>query len=307
MVRSFSFGTVLLFAALSLFSQSVFTSFELEQENAAVAAGTPVTTRVSFECAEGYILAGWSSSVVRKNAPKEFFEKPGLAIRPHKTAHDYDSVLFSDYLHFQTAMKSGRFLVILPTAGLSEGDYAIGIIGRFMKDKKSFYAGKTFYLTITEGAKPEVPFAKMPQNQPLEALKPGPVSDSLKSFEVTPSKPEVKAGEKISMTVKFAFKEGTCKAIGGYVNLLRKNAPAGCFDREGFSFERHRTSRDYDVFKVVPLRKYPNGPVVEGTDTFEIDTTGYPAGTYLFSYQIYAKDASGKTVYGGTTIPVGIY
>ena len=290
------FTLMLLAAAAALPADNGMKKFELSEETAAVKAGTVLNLEVAFECDEGFVLAGWSVPVIRKNAPPEFFAKPGLTIRPHKTAKDYDAVDIVKYNHFPQAEKSGKFPVRINTTGMAAGDYALGIQGRFMKGNQSFYPGKHFFLTITEGD--DKPFA--PTAQPVER-KAAPVPNWCKNIVVTPNPVKVKAGEKVSFQCAYTALPG--ESFGGHIIVvIRKNAPQGFFDLPGLTIRKHAKAPDYDMAVLLPF--VPHEFVPEVTIPFELDTTGYPAGDYTIGFQVREVKADGKLAY--PTYPVAL-
>lgn len=272
--------------------------FEFSEETAAVKAGTTVSGEITYECDPGFVLTGWNAAVIRKNAAPEFFAKPGLAIRPHKTAKDYDVVDIVKYTHFPQPEASGKFPFRINTAGMAAGDYAIFVQGRFMQGNKAFYPGKMFYLTITEGD--DKPFA--PTVQPV-VRKAAAVPAWCKKIAVTPNPAKVKAGTKVEFQCDYAALPG--ESYGGHtVLVLRKNAPAAFFDRPGLAVRKHGTAAGYDSTILVPFAHHASVP--EAKIAFALDTTGYPAGDYELYLQIRVVKADGKTSYPSYPVAVTV-
>lgn len=281
-------------AAFALTAANGMKTFKLEKNMIAVKAGTVVTTSAAFESEPGYVLAGWSAAVIRKNSVPEFFAKSEVQVQKHRHP-DYSHIAFVKYTHFPVAQTKGTIPIKINTAGMPVGDYAISVQGRWMKDGKSTYPGDTLYLSITEADNGK--FAPTPQDMPLEFQKPrtaAPVPNWCKNIKVTPNPVTVKSGTKIAFSCDYTPKDG--EFYGGFTVLtLRKNVPAAFFDLNRAKVKKHASAPDYDHLGLVPFKHSPNQPVAK--ISFELDTTGYPAGNYDILLQIRVVKADGKTSY----------
>ncbi len=283
-------------AACAVFSVGMLTAvdglktFTVVDEIHAVKAGTLIETDVNFECEEGYVLAGWGAKVILKNAAPEFFAKPEVKVhKPFKNTSDYDVIDLSRYLHFTKAMTKGSFPVRIDTTGMPEGDYAISIVGRFMKDGKSFYPGGTLYLTITEGD--DKKFDLTPQEMPA-ALLPPPDYSWAKKLTVTGVPEEaVAAGTKLNISCEFQAKAG--EAFGGRsVEVIRKNAPRAFFERTDLKLKKYPNDNAYDAAILVP---YVHSQPQPGSKfNFTLDTTNFAPGKYKIYIQFRLIKGAGK-------------
>ena len=277
------FGKGLTIAALSALTAVAFAdgpvrSFSLEPAAFSVKAGEKLAATATIECEDGYEMRGWALRVLRKHAPAEFFAAPGLPIKPHGKAPAYDAVEAVPHRKFSKPITNGSFPVRLHTAGMKVGDYAFSLQGHFMKDGKSFYQTVTLPVTITEND--DKTFAATPQ--------PTPTPEYCSLFELTPYYAELTpnyanlaAGEKMVVRGRVRPVQGM-KVTGWSVNVIRKCAPKEFFDRPGAPVIKHAKFKDYDV---IHLRKYvPETPTDELNFTFELDTTGVPAGEYHLNF-----------------------
>ena len=138
------FGKLMLAAVLtassaSLWAENGMKTFKLSQDMFAVKAGTVITFEVEFESDPGYILAGWSAGVIRKNAPKEFFAKPEVKINPHRHP-DYSNIALVTYqvIHIDD-VASGLLVYVaqafLLAASIFGLDYYVKLITRKINEK----------------------------------------------------------------------------------------------------------------------------------------------------------------------------
>ena len=303
MFKKIMCAALLTIGAATLFAAGGMKTFKLGQDMFAVKAGTVISTDVEFESDPGYVLAGWSASVIRKNATKEFFAKPEVKIRPHRHP-DYACIDFVKYLHFPVAQTKGKFNIRINTAGMPAGDYAISVQGRWMKDNTSTYPGATLYLSITDADNGK--FAPTVNDIPLEFKPPrtaAPSPNWCKALKVTPNPVKVQSGSKIAFDCDYEAKDG--EFYGGFVVMtLRKNAPAAFFDLKKDQVKKHATAPAYDHLVLLPFKHSQN---LKSTKiNFELDTTGYPAGDYDILLQIRVVKADGKTSYPSYPITVTI-
>lgn len=303
MFKKLLLTAVLTAASAMLFAAGGMKTFKIAQNTHAVKAGTIITTEVEFESDPGYVLAGWSAVIIRKNAPPEFFSKPEVKVRKHSHP-DYCSVLFSGYLHFPVAQTKGKFPVRINTAGMSVGDYAVSLQGRWMKDGKSYYPGDSLFISITEADNGK--FAETAQEIPDEFQPPRkaePTPDWCKSIKVTPNPIKVKAGEKIAFTCDYTAKDG--EFYGGYLLMvLRKYVPKAFFELNSAKVRKNKSSADYDGITIKPFIHSANLPATQLK--FELDTTGYPVGRYTVHLQFRVVKADGKTSYPSYPIALTI-
>lgn len=304
MLKRFLPVFLLAVAALTSNAANGMKTFKLNQEMHAVKAGTVITVEAEFESDPGYVLAGWSANIIRKNAAPEFFAKPDLKIRPHRTHKDYDAVDFVRYTHFPVAQTKGKFVISINTAGMPVGEYAIAIQGRWMKDNKSTYPGATLYVSITEADNGK--FSTTAQTIPPAFKKPRLAAATpawCKSLKVTPNPVTVKSGEKIAFSCDYAAKDG--EFYGGFIVVtLRKHVPKAFFDLNNAKVRKHATAPDYDSMILLPFKSSANLPATK--INFELDTTGYPAGDYDILLQIRVVKADGKTAYPSYPITVTV-
>ena len=288
------FAVALLASSASLWAENGMKTFKLSQDMFAVKAGTLITFEVEFESDPGYILAGWSAGVIRKNAPKEFFAKPEVKIKPHRHP-DYSSIALVDYQHFPVAQTKGRIPVRINTAGMPVGDYAISVQGRWMKDNISSYPGSQLFLTITEAD--DAKFAATGQDMPSEFKKPrvaNPVPNWCKNLVVTPNPVKVKSGTKIAFSCDYEAKDD--EFYGGFLVLtLRKYTPQAFFEKNAAQVRKHASAPAYDHLVLVPFKHSPDSKTAK--IEFELDTTGYPPGDYDIALQIRVVKADRKTSY----------
>ena len=265
-------------------------SMTFSQETHSVKAGALIEVDANFECDPGYVLAGWGSDVLFKHATPEFFAKPEVQVKkPFKNTRDYDSIMIAKYLHFTKAMNKGSFPVRIDTTGMPAGDYAVTVTGRFMKDGKSYYAGKNIYITVTEGDNKK--FATTPQHMPASLLPP-PDYSWAKKITVTgvPDTP-VTAGTKLALNCDFVANNG--EAFGGRtVSVLRKNAPRAYFDRTDITIKKYPASSDYDSSILVPY--HHSQPLAGSNFNFTLDTSKFTPGKYVIFIQFRIVKGAGK-------------
>ena len=295
MLRKMIFSALLAVCSFALMAANEFKTFKLAQEMCAVKAGTAVNTEVEFEAQDGYVLAGWNCTLIRKNAAPEFFALEGLKIRKHATHKAYDTVDVVKYHHFPQAQKSGKFPVRINTAGMPVGSYALFIQGRWMKDGKSTYPGVMLYLEITDADNGK--FAPSTQETPAAFKAPraaAPTPKWCKKIAVTPNPVSVNANSKIAFNCDYEALDG--EFYGGYVVLiLRKGAPAAFFDNNQAKVKKHPTAPGYDSIILKPFTASANSKTAQ--IAFELDTTNYPAGDYDVLLQVRVVKANGKTAY----------
>jgi len=279
-------------AALTSDAANGMKTFKLNNDTFAVKAGTVITAEVEFESDPGYVLAGWAANLIRKNSAPEFFEKPEVKIRKHPKSKDYDVIDFVRYVHFPKAQTKGKFTIKINTAGMPTGDYAVAIQGRWMKDNKSTYPGATLYVSITEADNGK--FAPTAQPQAPQTSAAAPKITWCKKITVTPQTAAVKSGSKVTFTCNYEALPG--EFFGGFlVVALRKNTPAAFFDTADQSKIRKHKASGYDTITLLPYKHSANQAAANFT--FELDTTGYPAGNYDLYLQIRRVKADKKTAY----------
>lgn len=297
--------SLLFFSALCLTAANGMKTFKLNNDTFAVKAGTVITAEVEFESEPGYVLAGWSANIIRKNSAPELFTKPEVKLRRHRTHKDYDTLDFVRYVHFPQAQTKGKFTIRINTAGMPAGDYAIAIQGRWMKDNKSTYPGATLYISITEADNKK--FQQTANSAPAEFGKKGAPAPAAvkhwKSLKVTPHPAVVKSGEKVAFTCDYVANDG--EYFGGYLLLtLRKDAPAEFFELKKAQVQKYAPASSYDRIIIKPYLHSANLPSTKLN--FEIDTTGYPAGNYKIYIQFRRVVAKGNPVYPSFPIDLQI-
>lgn len=289
MTKKITLALCTLFITGMLCAANGMKSMTFSQETHSVKAGALIEVDVSFECEPGYELASWGADVIFKHATPDFFAKPEVKVKkPFKNTRDYDSILIGS-MYFSKTIKQGTFPVRIDTTGMPVGDYAVTVTGRFVKDGKSYYAGRNIYVTITEGDKKK--FAITPQRMPASLLPP-PDYSWAKKITVTgvPDTP-VTAGTKLALNCDFIANAG--EAFGGRtVSVLRKNAPRAYFDRTDITIKKYPASSDYDSSILVPY--HHSQPLAGSNFNFTLDTSKFTPGKYVISIQFRIVKGAGK-------------
>lgn len=99
-----------------------------------VAAGTKLKMSCEFQALDGEAFGGRSVEVIRKNAPRAFFDRPGLKLKKYPASADYDAVVLVPYIHSQP-QPGAKFDFTLDTTGFAPGKYKIYLQFRIVKGK----------------------------------------------------------------------------------------------------------------------------------------------------------------------------
>ncbi|MBE6367991.1 MAG: hypothetical protein E7052_08825 [Lentisphaerae bacterium] len=303
------FVAALCAAILSAAPVEVTKKYTLSSNNAVVKAGETLKFKLLFECADGAELGSYKAYVLRKNAPEAFFAKPEVKLKysnaKTKKVSSYDAIYLTDDKNFQRRMKSGECDVVINTAGMPAGDYAIAVQSWLLKEKRSYYKAELFYLTISEGD--DRKFAPTPQQLPAAALR-NKAASWYKNFAIVPDKLAGAAGTKYQVTCDFTAADKYF--FGGYcVFVMRKNVPAKFFERSGlkikFADKAKQTPHGNDQTTLVKFKHMPS--VETQKFDFELDTTGFPPGEYKLSVEIRLVDRqTQKTSYPFKVLPLTV-
>lgn len=291
-------------------SVDVTKKYLLSNDNAVLKAGSKLEFKLQFECVEGAELGSCKAYVLRKNAPEEFFAKPEVQIRfndrKNKKPNGYDTIYLTDDKNFPRRMASGEFNVVINTAGMVPGDYAVAVQSWLLKDKKSHYKATLFYLTISEGDGQK--FVPTPQVLPAAAMVKAAAKPSwYKNFAVTPAKLEGAAGSKYQVSCDFTPSDKYF--FGGYcVKVLRKDAPGAFFERSNLDMRYRFKDKKVDGYDYAILVKFKHmASVPTQKFDFELDTADFPAGDYRIAVEIRLVDrTTGKTAYPSEFFPLKV-
>ena len=98
--------------------------FELTPYCANLAAGEKLVVRGKVRPVQGMKVTGWGVTVIRKSAPKEFFDRPGAPVVKHAKFKDYDAILLRKFAP-ETPTDELNFTFELDTAGFPAGRYIL--------------------------------------------------------------------------------------------------------------------------------------------------------------------------------------
>ena len=111
------------------------------------ASGTKYTVNCDFTASEKYFFGGYCVKILRKDAPKAFFDLPGLDMRYRfkdtKKVDGYDYAIVVKFKHM-ASVESQKFSFELDTANYPAGNYRIAVEIRLV-DRAT---GKTSYPSI---------------------------------------------------------------------------------------------------------------------------------------------------------------
>ena len=150
-------------------AETVYKTYKLCPASVAVNAGETVNSKIKFECAGDYKLAGWSATMQRQRSPQGFFEKTKLQINKHKKEKRYDSAVLNKLTILPQAMSKGEVAIQLSTTDMLPGDYAVNIRGRFVNGKTASYHVLELHLTVKSAA-PSAIIGKHTKPAPLQNL-----------------------------------------------------------------------------------------------------------------------------------------
>ncbi|MBE6366799.1 MAG: hypothetical protein E7052_02670 [Lentisphaerae bacterium] len=254
-------------------------------------AGEVVECSLKITAREGFVVDGYDVKILRKDAPKAFFDIPNLKIVKH--AHkNYDSFVVKPYSRFTERKSTAEVALKINTAGYKEGDYAILAVGSYLdKNNRRYYAGGQFFLTISAGDN--------------SSIVPGGAAPMVEYIKLTPGKIELQANSTLP-EIKLDFQVDPAKKIRLYSCFItRVWGPEAFFAANAAKVIKNPANSKADRIEVQGNRAVTVSGG-KGSAVIKNDSLRLVPGEYSFIVQLYGHDAAGKGFYRTKLLPVSV-